>query len=67
MPDYPNPATPIDPADHPATNMPSATEDYWRDKPAAERPFSGTQKSNIPDADTHPNDPWNKSFKAGDT
>lgn len=26
--DYPSPGTPMDPADHPATNMPTATQHY---------------------------------------
>lgn len=27
--DYPKPATPMDPSDHPATNVPNATQHHW--------------------------------------
>jgi len=27
--DYPKPSTPMNPADHPATNMPTATQHHW--------------------------------------
>ena len=66
MTDYPNPATPIDPADHPATNIPPATEDYWRDKPPSERPAK-SQKSNMPEPNPHTSDPWNMPFAPGNT
>jgi hypothetical protein len=64
MTDYPSQGSPLDPKDHPETNMPSS--DYWAGKPASERPAK-SQKSNIPDSDPHTTDPWNKSFKPGDT
>ena len=64
MTDYPNPGTPIDPADHPETNMPAS--DYWADKSPSERPFKGTQKTNLNlEPNPHTEDPWNKSFTPG--
>lgn len=66
MADYPKQDTAMDTKDHPdVQSIPSS--DYWAGKPASERPFLGTQKSNIPEADPHTSDPWNKSFKNGGT
>jgi hypothetical protein len=48
--------------DHPVNSIPPATEDYWADKPPSERPAK-PQKSNVPEANPHTSDPWNKAFK----
>ena len=68
MPTYPAQGSPIDPADHPATNLPSPTQDYWADKPPSERPAK-PHKSNIPEYDPHLHDadPWNAPFQPGNT
>lgn len=66
MADYSNssiqPGNAMDVRAHPTRDVPDATQHYWGDSPS-ERPFAGVQKSNIPEADQHPNDPWNKAFK----